>query len=368
MDIRKSEHIFRYLEQIHLKFEELSGRLSSGEILSNPKKLREYSKELATIRPLAGKYSEFKRLIDQYREAEQLTNSTQEKEMIEMAGEEREKLARRIEADEKEIETLMVSDASADNRNVFLEIRAGAGGDEASLFVTDLMRMYSRTAERKKWKVEVASTAYSGIGGMKEVILYIRGSNVYRYFKFESGVHRVQRVPVTEASGRIHTSTATVAVLGEAGEVEVDVNPKDIRIDTYAASGPGGQHVNKTESAIRITHFPTGIVVTCQDEKSQHKNKEKAMKILMARLLEHEKSKQQETIAQNRRSQVGTGERSEKIRTYNFPQNRVSDHRISGRNFNIEFILDGAMDDLVADLTEQHHRTLIDEKIKSMIA
>lgn len=367
MDIRKSEYIFHYLEQVHLKFENLSGVLSSGEILSNPKKFRELSKELAAIKPLERKYSEFKRLIDQYREIDPLLLSS-EKEMVELAGEERKKLAAAIESSEKEIETLMVSDASSDERNVFLEIRAGAGGDEASLFVGDLMRMYSRVAERRKWKVEVISTAYSGIGGMKEVILYVRGANAFRFFKFESGVHRVQRVPVTEASGRIHTSTATVAVLCEAGEVEVEVNPKDVRIDTYAASGPGGQHVNKTESAIRITHFSTGIVVTCQDEKSQHKNKDKAMKILMARLLAHEKNKQQESIAQNRRSQVGTGERSEKIRTYNFPQNRVTDHRISGRNFNIEFILDGALDDLVADLAEQNQRTLVDEKIKSMTA
>ena len=367
MDIRKSEHIFHFLEQIHIKYENLSRALSSGEILSNPKKYREFSKELAAIKPLESKYGEFKRLIDQYRETAQLLLSS-EKEMVELAGEEREKLGAAIASSEREIEILMVSDAASDDRNVFLEIRAGAGGDEASLFVGDLMRMYSRVAERKKWKVEVVSTAYSGIGGMKEVILYVRGANAYRFYKFESGVHRVQRVPVTEASGRIHTSTVTVAVLCEADEVEVEVHSKDIRIDTYAASGPGGQHVNKTESAIRITHFPTGIVVTCQDEKSQHKNKDKAMKILMARLLEHEKNKQQESIAQNRRSQVGTGERSEKIRTYNFPQNRVTDHRISGRNFNIEFILDGALDDLVADLAEQNQRTLVDEKIKSMTA
>ena len=262
----------------------------------------------------------------------------------------------------------MVSDQEEDSRNAFLEIRAGAGGDEASLFAADLLRMYTRVAERKKWKAEVISTTYSGIGGIKEVILYVRGTEVNKHLKFESGVHRVQRVPATEASGRIHTSTVTVAVLPEAEDVEVDFNPKDIRIDTYAASGPGGQHVNKTESAIRITHFPTGIVVTCQDEKSQHKNKEKALKVLKARLYEHEKHKREESIAQNRRAQVGSGERSEKIRTYNFPQNRVTDHRVSERNFNIGFIIDGDLDDLVADLSESHVRARIDDKIKSLTA
>jgi peptide chain release factor 1 len=267
-----------------------------------------------------------------------------------------------------EVEILMVSDRSEDNRNAFLEIRAGAGGDEASLFASDLLRMYTRVAERKKWQAEIISTTISGIGGIKEVILYVKGTEVNKFLKFESGVHRVQRVPSTEASGRIHTSTVTVAVLPEVEDVEVDFNPKDVRIDTYAASGPGGQHVNKTESAIRVTHLPSGIVVTCQDEKSQHKNKEKALKVLKARLFEHEKDKQNESIAQNRKSQVGSGERSEKIRTYNFPQSRVTDHRVSGRNFNVGSIIDGDLDDLVAELSENHIRALIEQKIKSMIA
>ncbi|HEX7501888.1 MAG TPA: peptide chain release factor-like protein, partial [Acidobacteriota bacterium] len=233
---------------------------------------------------------------------------------------------------------------------------------------SDLLRMYVRVAERKKWKAEIISTAYSSIGGIKEVVLYVKGTEVNKFLKFESGVHRVQRVPSTEASGRIHTSTVTVAVLPEVEDVEVDFHPKDIRIDTYAASGPGGQHVNKTESAIRVTHIPSGIVVTCQDEKSQHKNKEKALKVLKARLFEHEKSKQEESIAQNRKSQVGSGERSEKIRTYNFPQSRVTDHRVDGRNFNISFVIDGDLDELVAELTAGHIRAQIDQKIKSMIA
>ena len=258
-----------------------------------------------------------------------------------------------------EVEVLMVSDRSEDNRNAFLEIRAGAGGRRGVAF-RFRPAAHVHAGGRKK-KMEGRGHLHHhipGIGGIKEVILYVKGTEVNKFLKFESGVHRVQRVPATEASGRIHTSTVTVAVLPEVEDVEVDFNPKDIRIDTYAASGPGGQHVNKTESAIRVTHFPTGIVVTCQDEKSQHKNKEKALKVLKARLFEHEKSKQDESIAQNRKSQVGSGERSEKIRTYNFPQSRVTDHRVSGRNFNVGFIIDGDLDDLVAELTESHVRAL----------
>ena len=289
--------------------------------------------------------------------------------MTDLVQEELAALDREKEALVGEVEVLMVSDRGEDNRNAFLEIRAGAGGDEASLFASDLLRMYMRVAERKKWKAEVISTTYlRASAASRRSSSTSRAREVNKFLKFESGVHRVQRVPATEASGRIHTSTVTVAVLPEVEDVEVDFNPKDIRIDTYAASGPGGQHVNKTESAIRVTHIPSGIVVTCQDEKSQHKNKEKALKVLKARLFEHEKNKQDESIAQNRKSQVGSGERSEKIRTYNFPQNRVTDHRVSGRNFNVGFIIDGDLDDLVAELTESHVRALIEQKIKSLIA
>jgi peptide chain release factor 1 len=368
MATRNSEKIFSYLQKIHDRFEQISAELSLPETAQQQKKFRELSKELFSLKPLEEKYLPFAKLLERRRDTAGLLAIADDKEMNDLVQEEITALDREEEALVAEVEVRMVSDQQEDSRNAFLEIRAGAGGDEASLFASDLLRMYMRVAERKKWKAEVISTAYSGIGGIKEVILYVKGTEVNKFLKFESGVHRVQRVPATEASGRIHTSTVTVAVLPEVDDVDVDFNPKDIRIDTYAASGPGGQHVNKTESAIRVTHIPSGIVVTCQDEKSQHKNKDKALKVLKARLFEHEKSKRDESIAQDRKSQVGSGERSEKIRTYNFPQNRVTDHRVSGRNFNVGFIIDGDLDDLVADLTTNHVRARIDEKIKSLIA
>ena len=368
MDTRNSEKIFSYLEKIHTRFEQISTELSLSETVHQQKKFRELSKELFTLKPLEGKYHQLKKLRQRLGEAESMLAAADEKEMTDLVQEELAILNKEKSALVEEVEVLMVSDRSEDNRNAFLEIRAGAGGDEASLFASDLLRMYTRVAERKKWQAEIISTTISGIGGIKEVILYVKGTEVNKFLKFESGVHRVQRVPETEASGRIHTSTVTVAVLPEVEDVEVDFNPKDIRIDTYAASGPGGQHVNKTESAIRVTHIPSGIVVTCQDEKSQHKNKEKALKVLKARLFEHEKNKQNESIASNRKSQVGSGERSEKIRTYNFPQNRVTDHRVNGRNFNVGLIIDGDLEDLVADLSESHIRSLIEQKIKSILA
>jgi peptide chain release factor 1 len=368
MDTRNSEKIFSYLENIHGRFEQISDELSLPETVHQQKKFRELSKELFSLKPLEEKYHQFRKMNARRLDAEALLASADDKEMTDFIQEEIASLDREKESLVGEVEVLMVSDPGEDNRNAFLEIRAGAGGDEASLFAADLLRMYMRVAERKKWKAEVISTAYSAIGGIKEVVLYVRGTEVNKFLKFESGVHRVQRVPSTEASGRIHTSTVTVAVLPEVEDVEVDFNPKDIRIDTYAASGPGGQHVNKTESAIRVTHFPTGIVVTCQDEKSQHKNKEKALKVLKARLFEHERNKQNESIALSRKSQVGSGERSEKIRTYNFPQNRVTDHRVSERNFNVGLIIDGDLDALVADLAASHVRAQIEQKLKSMIA
>jgi len=367
MDTRNSEKLFSYLENIHSRFEQISADLSLSETVHQQKKFRELSRELFALKPLEGKYHQFKKIMQRLGDAEGMLAAAEEKEMKALVQEELAILNQEKETLIGEVEILMISDRSEDSRNAFLEIRAGAGGDEASLFASDLLRMYTRVAERKKWQAEIISTTISGIGGIKEVILYIKGTEVNKFLKFESGVHRVQRVPSTEASGRIHTSTITVAVLPEVEDVEVDLNPKDIRIDTYAASGPGGQHVNKTESAIRVTHFPTGIVVTCQDEKSQHKNKEKALKVMKARLFEHEKNKQNETIALNRKLQVGSGERSEKIRTYNFPQSRVTDHRVNGRNFNISSIIDGDLDDLVAELSASRTRALIDQKIKNLI-
>lgn len=368
MDTKSSEKLFSYLNTLHDKYDAISGQLSNPEIVQHQKKFRELSKELANLKPIDEKYLKIKKTYKQLQEAEELYKSSDEQEMKELARNEITTLTEDIKTLEKEIKFLMVSDQSEDKRNVFLEIRAGAGGNEASLFASDLLRMYTRVAERKSWKAEVMSTNYSAIGGIKEIILYIKGTNANRYLKFESGVHRVQRVPVTESSGRIHTSTVTVAVLPEVDDVEVSINPKDLRIDTYRASGAGGQHVNKTESAIRITHIPSGIVASCQDESSQHKNRDKAMKVLKARLFEHEKTKQEDDIANNRKSQVGSGARSEKIRTYNFPQNRVTDHRIIGRNFNIEVILDGNLEELIKELTELNTRKLLEVKFREITA
>ncbi|MCP5105363.1 MAG: peptide chain release factor 1 [bacterium] len=368
MATKSSDKLFSYLEGLHKKYTDISGQLADPDIVKNQKKFRALSKELANLNPLNEKYLEFKGLIDQKLETEELLDISDEDEMKELAREEIASLTEEMENFEDEIKVLMVSDFSEDNRNVFLEIRAGAGGNEASLFASDLLRMYTRIAERQNWKAAVISTNYSAIGGIKEIILYIKGDNVNKYVKFESGVHRVQRVPVTESSGRIHTSTVTVAVMPEVDDVEIEISAKDIRIDTFCASGAGGQHVNRTESAIRITHIPTGIVVSCQDEKSQHKNKDKAMKVLKSRLFEHEQSKQQNDLASNRKSQVGSGDRSEKIRTYNFPQSRATDHRVTGHNFNVETVMDGNVDELIRLLTEQHNKQALEDKFKEIIS
>lgn len=368
MGTKSSEKLFSYLDGLNKKYVEISDQLSAPEIVKNQKRFKQLSKELSNLRPLNEKFEVFKKLIGKRQEAEELLEISDEEDMKELAQEEIETLTEKIENVEDEIKVLMVSDHTEDSRNAFLEIRAGAGGDEASLFASDLLRMYTRIAERKGWKAEIISTTYSAIGGIKEIIMHIRGENVNKYVKFESGVHRVQRVPVTESSGRIHTSTVTVAVMPEVDDVEIDINPKDLRIDTFRASGAGGQHVNKTDSAIRITHIPTGIVISCQDEKSQHKNKERAMKVLKSRLYDYEKTKQQNDLANTRKSQVGSGDRSEKIRTYNFPQNRVTDHRITERNFNIEVILDGNVDEMIRLLTELHNKQTLENKFKEIIA
>jgi len=368
MDIKKGEKLFYYLKIIYIKYNEISDLISNPDIINNQTKFRNLTKELSKLKPLNEKYTKLNSLIELKNEAEELYNTSEETDMKELAQEEIDKLSNEIKELYESTEILLASDESEDNRNVFLEIRAGAGGNEASLFASDLLRMYSRIAERKFWKLDVISTTYSSIGGIKEIILHIKGKKVNKHLRFESGVHRVQRVPVTESSGRIHTSTVTVAVMPEVEDIEVEINPKEIRIDTYRSSGAGGQHVNKTDSAIRITHFPTGIVVCCQDEKSQHKNKERAIKILKSRLYEFEKTKQEKNISSNRKSQIGTGDRAEKIRTYNFPQSRVTDHRISNINFNIENILDGNFDNLVKELIETHTKKSIEEKFKQIIS
>lgn len=367
MDIKSSEKIFSYLKDLHKKYLELNDKLSSPETLKNNKLFRDLSREHSNLKNFEEKYLEYEKFSRQLNDAKELIEIADDNEMKELAEAEVMELEKRLENLIEEIKVLLVSDEAEDKRNVFLEIRAGAGGDEASLFASDLLRMYTRIAETKGWKAEVISTTYSSIGGIKEIILYVKGSGANKFLKFESGVHRVQRVPVTESSGRIHTSTVTVAVIPEVDDVEVEINPKDIRIDTFSASGPGGQHVNRTQSAIRITHFPSGIVVTCQDEKSQHKNKDKAMKVLRSRLFEFERSKMDKDLADQRKSQVGTGERSEKIRTYNFPQNRVTDHRIKGKNYNIDVVLDGNIDNIVEELTQIHTKKMIDEKLNKII-
>lgn len=368
MDIKSSEKLYSYLGNLHNRYDRITGQLANPEIVKNQRKYKELSKELAYLKPLDKKYLEIKDAFKQLQEAEELYRISEEEEMKELAKDEITTLSGDIKNLQNEIEFLVVANQADDDRNIFLEIRAGAGGNEASLFASDLLRMYTRVAERKGWKAEIISTTYSAVGGIKEIILYVKGTNVNKYLKFESGVHRVQRVPVTESSGRIHTSTVTAAVLAEVDDIEVDINPKDIRVDTYRSSGAGGQHVNKTESAIRITHIPSGIVVSCQDESSQHKNREKAFSVLKARLFEYEKEKQEDDIANDRKSQVGSGARSEKIRTYNYPQNRVTDHRVPGRIFNIETILDGNLDELIKEVSEVWTRKSLEEKFKEMTA
>ncbi len=360
MDIRKSERIVEYLSRIARKYEQLNEELSKDETLQNPKKLKEISKQLAQIKPIYQQNSEIQKILSRIKDNAELIVSD-DRDLRLMAEEENLELEEKLNQLLENTEQLLVVDQDKINRNVFLEIRAGAGGEEAALFAADLLRMYLRVAERKNWKSEIVSRTSSSLNGIKEVIIFIKGAEVYKYLQFESGVHRVQRVPQTEASGRIHTSTVTVAVLPEVEDVEIEINPKDLRIDTFAASGHGGQHVNKTESAVRITHFPSGIVVACQDEKSQHKNKEKAMSILKARLYEFERSRLENEVASARKKQVGSGERAEKIRTYNFPQNRVTDHRLEVKNYNLEFVLDGDLDELFNELLRADANQKIEE-------
>jgi peptide chain release factor 1 len=329
------------------RYEELTRLVSDSAVQAVPQTYRTYAKELAELEPLVDAYRRHQQLSDELAQARDVASSG-DPDMVALAQEEIAGLGRELATLEEELKVLLVPKDPNDDRNVVLELRAGTGGDEAALFAGDLFRMYSRYAERKGWRVDVMSLSETGVGGVKEVIAGIEGKGVYRQLKHESGVHRVQRVPVTEASGRIHTSTATVAVLPEAEEVDIQIDPKDLRVDTFCSSGPGGQSVNTTYSAVRVTHLPTGIVVSQQDEKSQIKNRQKAMKVLRSRLYEMEMRKQQEAIAKERRGQVGTGERSEKIRTYNFKENRVTDHRINFTMHQLTDALDGNLDELIA--------------------
>src|SRR5580693_2758157 len=355
--------MFDKLTATERQYDELLQRLGSAEIQSEPTEYRKHSKLLAEIEPLVERFREYKTVTRDIAQTEELAAAA-DADMRELAQQELKSLVARRETLVSELKTLLVPRDPNDAKNVVLEIRAGTGGDEAALFAGQLFRMYSKFAERQGWRLEVMSSSDTGVGGLKEVIATIEGRGVYSRLKYESGGQRVQRVPATEASGRIHTSTATVAVLPEAEEVDIQINDKDLRIDTFCSSGPGGQSVNTTYSAVRITHIPTGVVVSQQDEKSQVKNRSKAMKVLRSRLYEMELRKQQEAIAKDRRNQVGTGERSEKIRTYNFPQNRVTDHRINFTTHRLVEVLNGDLAELL-DNVVTHFQS---EKLKDATA
>jgi peptide chain release factor 1 len=345
---------FQELETIEEKYRRLTLALSDPALHSNPQKFRDVSKERAELEPLIRKYEDYKKVKKHIQDSEQiLSDKEADAELHALAENELRELSEKAGKLEGELKILLLPKDPHDEKNVILEIRAGAGGDESSLFAQDLFRMYARFAESRGWQTEVMQTSLSPIGGFKEIIVNIRGKNVFSSLKYESGVHRVQRVPRTEASGRIHTSTATVAVLPEADEIDLKLDPKDLKIEAFGSSGPGGQNVNRNYTAIRVTHKPSGLVVSCQDEKSQHRNKEKALRVLRSRLLDIAQREQQAKIAQNRRTQVGTGERSEKIRTYNFPQSRITDHRLNENFHNVESILDGELDDILARLVLQ---------------
>ena len=341
--------MFDKLDFITGKYDELAQKVSDPEIINNQPVWQKYVKEMGEIEPIVKKYKEYKKARADMAEAKEMLEDGDD-EMRELAKMEISELEDAISQQEEELKVLLLPKDPNDEKNVILEIRAGTGGDEAALFGADLLRMYTRYAERNRWKTELMEINETGIGGIKEAVMLIKGKGAYSRLKYESGAHRVQRVPETESSGRVHTSAATVAVLPEVDDVEVDLNPNDVRVDVYRASGNGGQCVNTTDSAVRLTHEPTGLVVTCQDEKSQIKNKEKAFKVLRSRLYDLKMQEQNKEIADQRKSQVGSGDRSERIRTYNFPQGRVSDHRIGMTIYKLDNFLDGDLDEIIDGL------------------
>lgn len=349
--------MFSRLQEIEEKFLSLEAELGNPDTLQDTKRFQQVAKEHADLQPIISAYREYKDISSQIEDAKLLCNDA-DADIKEMAKAEVRELEQRKKDVEQRLKVLLLPKDERDEKNTILEIRAGTGGEEAALFVADLFRMYTRYAERKHWKLEILSESPTGIGGYKEIIALISGEKVYSRLKYEIGTHRVQRVPETEAQGRIHTSAITVAVLPEADDVDIQIDPSELRIDVFRASGAGGQHVNKTESAVRITHLPTGLVVQCQDERSQHKNKAKAMKILAARLLDMKTAEQEANITEERRSMVGTGDRSGRIRTYNFPQGRVTDHRIGLTLYRLDSIMDGDIDEII-DALAAHKQALL---------
>lgn len=346
--------MFQKLHEVENRYLELERLLTDPKVLGNPKELQKLGRERAELGKLVETYRIYKRVKEEIQASQELLSETDE-EIRELAKTELQSLKEKQTALEQELKILLLPKDPRDEKNIFLEIRAGTGGEEAALFAGQLFRMYAKYAEANRWRVEVVSENPTGLGGFKEIIALVEGKGVFSRLKYESGVHRVQRVPVTESSGRIHTSAVTVAVLPEADEVEIDINPNDLRIDVYRSSGPGGQSVNTTDSAVRVTHIPTGMVVTCQDEKSQHKNKAKALKVLRARLLDQLLEKQQNEISEARKTQVGTGDRSERVRTYNFPQNRVTDHRIGFTLYRLDSFMEGNIGEII-DALNTHYQ------------
>ena len=356
--------MFERLAQIESRYEELTNALASPEVIGDSSKYQKTAKAHSEITQVVEKYREYKDLKKGIDDSKAMLADEKDPEMRALAQEELDKLEARVGGVEEELKVLLLPKDPNDEKDVIIEIRAGTGGDEATLFAAELFRMYNRFAETQHWKVEILSTSESSVGGLKEVIAIIEGQRVYSRMKYESGVHRVQRVPATETQGRVHTSAVTVAVLPEAEDVDIKIEAKDLRIDTFCSSGPGGQSVNTTYSAVRITHIPTNTVVSCQDEKSQIKNREKGMRVLRARLYEMEMQKQQEALAKERKAMVGTGDRSEKIRTYNFPQNRLTDHRIGFTIHQLETVMDGKLQPLIEALVTYYQA----EKLKTETA